>query len=83
MKIATLYFSILFLIILCLAYLGYQKYEGFSTDMYSYDPFKYITTGTSPLSFYNYPAYREPYMYPYKFVKSYPTPHFSYNEINI
>ncbi len=83
MKIATLYFSILFLIILCLAYLGYQRYETFSTDMYTYSPFNYQSTGTSPLSFYNYPAYRKPYMYDYQFVSSYPSPHFTYNEINI
>jgi len=81
MKIATLYFSILFLIILCLAYLGYQKYEHFT--MYQTSPFDYIYEGTSPLSYYMYPLYRAPYMYPYKFVQSYPTPHFSYNEINI
>ena len=83
MKIATLYFSILFLIILCLAYLGYQRYETFSTDMYTYEPWNFMSTGTSPLSFYPYEAFRKPYMYPQSFFQSYPSPHFTYNEINI
>ena len=50
---------------------------------YSYGPFDYMDTGTSPLSFYQYPAYRKPYMYPFKYYQSYPYPHMSFGEMNI
>ena len=77
-----LYFSILFLIIFCLIYLGYQRKEMFIS--YTYGPFDYSTTGSGPsLSFYPYPAYRKPYMYPYKYQTSYPYPRMTFNEINI
>jgi hypothetical protein len=55
--------------------------ENFQT--YSYGPFNYTTTGTDPLTFYKYPVYRNPYMYPYKYFSSYPYPHMTYNQINV
>ena len=55
--------------------------ENFET--YSYGPYNYMDSGASPLTFYKYPVYRKPYMYPYKFYKSYPYPHMSYYELNI
>ena len=77
----TLYFTIIFLIILCLIYLGHKKKEMFTP--YTYGPFDYSTTGTDPLSFYRYPVYRKPYMYPYQYQTNYPYSRFTYNEINI
>jgi hypothetical protein len=76
-----LYFSILFLIIFCLIYLGYQSKETFVP--YTYGPFDYSTTGTDPLSFYMYPAYRKPFMYPYQYQTNYPYSRMTFNEINI
>jgi hypothetical protein len=35
------------------------------------------------LTFYQYPIYRKPYMYPYQFYQSYPSPHMTYYETNI
>ena len=50
---------------------------------YSYDPFNYMDTGADPLTFYKYPIYKKPYMFPYKFYSSYPYPYMSYYETNI
>ena len=50
---------------------------------YTYGPFDYSTTGTDPLSFYLYPAYRKPYMYPYQYQTNYPYSRMTFNEINI
>ena len=55
--------------------------EGFET--YSYGPFNYMDSGSDPLSFYRYPIYRNPYMYPYKFYSSYPYPYMTYYPTNI
>ena len=55
--------------------------ENFQT--YSYGPFNYATTGADPLTFYKYPVYRNPYMYPYKYYSSYPYPYMTYNQVNI
>ena len=55
--------------------------ENFET--YSYGPFNYATTGADPLTFYKYPVYRNPYMYPYKYYSSYPYPYMTYNPVNI
>ena len=73
---------IIILIIFCLIYLYfYKRIEGFET--YSYGPFNYMDTGADPLTFYKYPIYRNPYMYPYKFYSSYPYPYMTYGNINI
>ena len=55
--------------------------ENFET--YSYGPFNYMDTGSDPLTFYKYPIYRNPYMYPYKFYSSYPYPYMTYYPTNI
>jgi hypothetical protein len=55
--------------------------ENFET--YSYGPFNYMDTGADPLTFYKYPIYRNPYMYPYKFYSSYPYPYMTYYPTNI
>jgi hypothetical protein len=55
--------------------------ESFET--YSYGPFNYMDTGADPLTFYKYPIYRNPYMYPYKFYSSYPFPYMTYGKVNI
>ena len=73
---------ILFVILLAIFYLWMTRIkEGFET--YSYGPFNYMDTGSDPLSFYKYPIYRNPYMYPYKFYSSYPYPYMSYYDTNI
>ncbi len=68
------------LIITCILYLtscsSCKNIENFET--YTYGPFNYRTTGSDPLSLYRYPVYREPFMYPYKFFSSYPTPYLTY-----
>lgn len=55
--------------------------ENFET--YSYGPFNYMDSGSDPLTFYKYPIYRNPYMYPYKFYSSYPYPYMTYYPTNI
>ena len=54
-----------------------------SYESYSYGPFNYMDTGADPLTFYKYPIYKNPYMYPYKFYSSYPYPYMQYNDANI
>lgn len=74
--------TILIILILgCLIYLNNKKIEGFET--YSYGPFNYMDSGADPLTFYKYPIYRNPYMYPYKFYSSYPYPYMTYYPTNI
>ena len=73
---------LLILIIIAILYLTTYKYqENFET--YSYGPYNYMDTGADPLTFYKYPIYREPYMFPYKFYSSYPYPYMTYNTTNI
>jgi hypothetical protein len=72
----------IFLIILLFIYLCSKNVlESFET--YSYGPFNYMDSGTDPLTFYKYPIYRNPYMYPYKFYSSYPYPYMKNYETNI
>jgi hypothetical protein len=79
----TVFIFIGVFILLCIAIFIYTRnnIEGFET--YSYGPYNYMSTGASPLTFYNYPIYRKPYMYPYQFYSSYPYPYMSYYETNI
>jgi hypothetical protein len=72
---------IIAIIYLYSGYMRYIQYENFET--YSYGPFNYMDTGADPLSFYKYPIYRNPFMYPYKFYSSYPYPYMTYNTTNI
>ena len=79
-----LYLTIIIIIIIitCIIYLYHNNLiERYET--YSYGPFDYLTTGADPLTFYRYPVYRNPYMYPYKFYSSSPYPHMTYQDINI
>lgn len=55
--------------------------ENFET--YSYGPYNYMDSGSDPLTFYKYPIYRNPYMFPYKFYSSYPYPYMTYYPTNI
>lgn len=72
----------IFLIILLIIYLCSKNIlEKFET--YSYGPFNYMDSGADPLTFYKYPIYRNPYMYPYKFYSSYPYPYMKNYETNI
>ena len=80
MNIIIYLFVLLILLFLIYKY-STQIKEKFET--YSYGPYNYMDSGTSPLTFYRYPIYRKPYMYPYQFYKSYPYPHMSYYETNI
>ena len=80
-------YFIFYLIIVILLFIGVSYLiqpcikEAFET--YSYGPFNYMDTGSDPLSFYKYPIYRNPYMYPYKFYSSYPYPYMTYYQTNI
>ena len=58
-----------------------KSIENFET--YSYGPFNYMDSGSDPLTFYRYPIYRNPFMYPYKFYSSYPYPYMTYYPTNI
>jgi hypothetical protein len=80
----SLYLTIIliFFIILSLLYL-YDKKIIENYETYSYGPFNYMTTGADPLTFYKYPIYRNPYMFPYKFYSSYPYPYMTNYETNI
>ena len=76
--------AILLIIILgyfVVTYIKKQNIEHY--DTYSYGPYNYMDTGASPLSFYKYPIYRKPFMYPYQFYSSYPYPHMTYYPTNI
>lgn len=68
-------------VILIIAGWIYQKvskggFEGFTT--YKRNPYAFYETGTDPLTFYEYPIYRKPYMYPQQFYSSYPVPYLTY-----
>jgi hypothetical protein len=76
------YYVLIIVILLACVYLyNNNSIEKFET--YSYGPYNYMDTGADPLTFYRYPVYREPYMYPYKFYSSYPYPYMTYGNINI
>ena len=73
---------IIILIIIAFFYLFYKNtIESFET--YAYGPFNYMDSGSDPLTFYKYPIYRNPYMYPYQFYSSYPYPYMTYYPTNI
>ena len=73
---------LIILIIIAIIYLFSTNIkENFET--YSYGPFNYMDSGSDPLTFYKYPIYRNPYMYPYKFYSSYPYPYMTYYPTNI
>jgi hypothetical protein len=61
----------------------YRKANIEKFETYSYGPFNYMDSGADPLTFYKYPIYRNPYMYPYKFYSSYPYPYMTYYPTNI
>jgi hypothetical protein len=67
-------------IIICVGYLSSSCDYGFieKFETYSYGPYNFATTGSDPLTFYQYPVYRNPYNYPFKFVSSYPYPYLTY-----
>jgi hypothetical protein len=46
---------------------GWQSYE--------IAPYDYVSTGADPLYYYNRPLFRKPYMWPQRYVSSYPYPH--------
>jgi len=93
MEISLQTILLIIILILCIlyiiyAYIYYKKHnmqgkvqENFET--YSYGPFNYATTGADPLTFYKYPIYKNPYMYPYRYYSSYPYPYMTYNSTNI
>ena len=60
-----------------------EEYANEHFTPYSYGPFNYMDTGSDPLSFYKYPIFRNPFMYPYKFYSSYPYPYMTYFPTNI
>jgi hypothetical protein len=78
-----LQFIILILVIILSYYYLSSKNITENYETYSYGPYNYMDTGSTPLSFYKYPAYRKPYMYPYKFYSSYPYPYMKNYEMNI
>lgn len=77
LTIIMIFFIILLFIYLC----SKNVLESFET--YSYGPYNYMDSGADPLTFYKYPIYRQPYMYPYKFYSSYPYPYMKNYETNI
>ena len=77
-----LFLLLFFLIVVGIIYLSKDTIVESYTP-YSYGPFNYMDTGADPLSFYKYPIYRNPYMYPYQFYSSYPYPYMTYYPTNI
>jgi len=77
LTIIMIFFIILLFIYLC----SKNVLESFET--YSYGPYNYMDSGADPLTFYKYPIYRQPYMYPYKFYSSYPYPYMTNYKTNI
>jgi hypothetical protein len=75
----TLLIILLIIAVVYLLSIGIKEHFG----TYSYGPFNYMDSGSDPLTFYKYPIYRNPYMYPYKFYSSYPYPYMTYNTVNI
>jgi hypothetical protein len=77
----NLYILSIVILMACI-YLYYNNdIEKFET--YSYGPYNYMDTGADPLTFYRYPIYKEPYMFPNKYYSSYPYPYMTYNTTNI
>ena len=76
-------FVIVIIIILAIIYLYYMNYSIENFETYSYGPFNYMDSGSDPLTFYRYPIYRNPFMYPYKFYSTYPYPYMTYYPTNI
>lgn len=44
-------------------------------DSYQSAPYGEMSTGTTPLTFYERNSYRKPYRWPFTFESSYPEPH--------
>jgi hypothetical protein len=78
-----IYLVIILLIIIFIIIFLYLRNTKENFETYSYGPFNYATTGADPLTFYKYPVYRNPYMYPYKYYSSYPYPYLTYNGVNV
>jgi hypothetical protein len=76
-----LFFIIIILLFLYTMYYKKNSKENFET--YKYAPYNYVDTGSEPLTFYKYPIYKKPYMFPYKFYTSYPYSHMTHYESNI
>jgi hypothetical protein len=74
---------LLFINILLLFILNKNNECKENFEIYSYGPFNYMDSGADPLTFYKYPIYRRPYMYPYKFYSSFPYPYMTYYPTNI
>jgi hypothetical protein len=86
MKLDYITIILLIFIIISIFYLIYKYYPFYTNEhfeTYSYGPYNYMDTGADPLTFYRYPIYRQPYMYPYKFYSSYPYPYMTYWPTNI
>jgi len=77
------YYVLIIVILLACVFLYNNNNSIEKFETYSYGPYNYMDTGADPLTFYRYPVYREPYMYPYKFYSSYPYPYMTYGNINI
>ncbi len=82
MRLLYQFILVTVIILVCIAYLsasmGNEMIEKFET--YTYGPYDFRTTGSDPLTFYQYPVYRAPFDYPYKFYSSYPYPYLSYHD---
>ena len=81
-----LLYSLIILIVIIIGYIcltTIRTKENFETYSYEGSGFPYMDSGASPLSFYCYPAYRKPYMFPQVFYSSYPYPYLKNYEMNI
>jgi hypothetical protein len=77
---------LIIIIIICGFYLyknNISLKEKFETYSYEGSGFSFMDSGASPLTFYFYPAYRKPYMFPQVFYSSYPYPYLQNYEMNI
>ena len=48
-------------------------------ELYKQPHFKHIQTGRKPMKFYKHLRYRQPYRFPFQFIKTYPIPHLTHH----
>lgn len=72
------YLILLTITLFIILYMYSNNYTIENWQNYIIPPYNYVGNGSSPLNYYNYPRYRMPYRYPFKFYKSYPQIHYSY-----
>lgn len=66
----------LIVIIILIAFLVYEDKENWANYERGYN---YLSTGQTPMYFYQKNLYRKPYNYPFQFFSSFPIPNLSFH----